>query len=502
MRYVAAVIALVATAGPAPAQEPNLRDVSAEAAGRAAARWNVPANLRFTEGGEVRWFPDRIDVGLTGLRRLTAGMPDDTARIVVGWLLAHEVWHERQHRRDGGLELLDRAHSRLRECEADVMAAHATADIEFSSRRLRSNESAAQRLGSAIASVVATAQALEVGAGADGDHPTGAQRRTAIRFGVGRALTERYLELTTESDRGLVRDRLSRAFDVSSGEAAPAWAVRTCRSILHAGDGAGLLAVGDPVVHWNTSADTPFVEYRIPYRNIGNATIRAELHVRTFAVPRDAPDDADQWRTADTHRHNFDLAPGQTYQLTGRLQWVATDALMPKIIFPTNRESLYQIATLRGGAAAQVHAPVQLVDGGPELSALRAVLSVLLASAADNFAGVETNCTPERGERSCELSIPFPGIKEASVEHAGNGASDVTVWVYRGGSASEADAAYSLMRGRLRALYPSAAFSERTSGDRRSVDLQPTPEAKIIVSRFSSGSAHRVLAVIEPTLAD
>ncbi|HEX8381798.1 MAG TPA: hypothetical protein VF592_00340 [Sphingomonas sp.] len=500
MRAGALLIGAALTSATAPPDAGRLREVAAVASGRISARWGVAPKIRFVDGADIRWFEDRIDIGTEGLRRLTTGLSEKSAEVAVQWMIAHEVWHAVQFRRGAGAPQ-DLQLARMRECEADVMASHAVMDQEFAAQGLRTEEGAAQRLGDAVAGVVDTAQALEAGAGVDGDHPTGDQRRTAIRFGVGRALAERYPDLATEEDRRLARDRLLRVFDVMSGEPAPQWATRTCRGILHAGDGVASLATDAATVKWSTAADAPFVDYRIPYRNVGRAPIRAELHVRTMSVPRDRRGDTDRWRVADTRRHTFDLAPGQIHEVTGRLQWVATDELMPRLVYPLSRESLYQAVVLRSTAAA-APAPVQLIGADAELTELRAALDPILTSAAYAFSTAEANCTPARGERSCELRIPIPGVEEAAVEHAGNGASDVTIWIYRGDSVEQAQAAYSRFRNSLRALYPAAKYRETTREGRHSLSLSPTADTTMSLSHFSSARGQRVLAVIEPTVVD
>lgn len=493
---------LTAAVAAAQASDDDLRALAEAGMERAASRWGVSPTLRFSTGeSRMRSLEDgRVDVPLPTLRSAVADMSEADKRLVVDWLMAHEAWHQHQYRRgwrQQGATLPDR---RLRECEADVMAGYAVLDADLAERISEPDEQTATALAASLNQVLGLAERLETGAFGTGTHPDGEQRRSAIRTGIGRAVQERLVSLSSAPERLVVSDRMAAVYEIRTGEDRGNWAERYCRNVLHQGDGVASLALGTPRIAWSRSADAPFVEFSLPYRNAGTVPIRVSMQVRTVSVPRSAPEDRGRWIVSDQRTYRFDLQPGGTHSVAGQLTWYATDDVYPKLLFAPDRHAYFdatRLAALHSGPL-----PARVGELEPALQELRNSLSTIYNAAPDRFELVSRNCGIERGTRTCMLTLAVPGIREAEVSVESNGSASVELTLYEGGDAGEAAAAYSRFRSALRVIYPALAFRESSRGENRDqLSISPAPTANLmLVKRPRSSSGYRVTATITPVM--
>jgi hypothetical protein len=458
------------------AQDRDLASRASNQARAAARRWGIVPTVRIVpEGPRLEALKGgRIDVPLDKLRQLLGTLPDAQAEFVIAWLMAHEVWHQVQFR-DGWTRSLIPAENRPKECEADAMGAYAALDASLVAQTTAPDEAAIRTLSSSLDQVIQAAERLETGNSGTTDHPTADQRRAAIRAGAARALRERVNSLSTDPARGLLRDGLAKIYDMRPDEPAATWARRTCESILHSGDGVGDLAVGTPLLNWNKTGDPPIVDFRVPYRNTGSAPIRVTMQIRSVSVPRLSPADRGKWVTVDLKSYTFDLAPGATYDLTGRLGWYATDDMYPRLIWPNKEDSVFNVIRLQPRTPATE--PVRVDEVSLEASQLQASLSAIYNAAPLRFKPVSTNCEKYSTFQECELTLPVIGTSERIASIDQDGSSSVDLTIYQGASDVEASAAYSRFRGWLRQIYPTLTVLERIYPD-GGEDARMTPDKK------------------------
>jgi hypothetical protein len=503
----AAIAALLVSGVPAGAQDgPNaayaaLRTKIITQLQTAATRWGVSPTFRIEEQGNKLEALDsgRIDVPLAAVRNVLRDMSDANSDYVVAWLMAHEVWHVVQIRDGWHRVTASNGDKRLRECEADVMSAYAVLDARLATGVSLANEQSTQQLSAAIGQVIEVAERLEAGSFGNGDHPDANQRRAAIRAGSARALAERINSLSIDPQRGLLKDRLAKIHDIRSDEDPGDWASRLCRSILHSGDAADNLAVGTEQINWNKSGEPPVVDFRIPYRNTGDRPIHVTMQVRSVSVPRASPNDRGKWIVADLKSYNFDLAPGATYDVAGRLAWYATDDVYPKLVFPNRSDSYFDVVRLGPSSGGSV--PSSLMDLGPEAIQLKASLALLYNDARYRFSHVRTNCETFSSFRSCDITIPVVGTTSTNVTIDQDGSASIDLKIYEGASEADALAAYRRFYRWLRAIYPAIAFEERTRDGRDQVKMRPAPTADLMLyKRQKTSGGFEVVATIDALL--
>lgn len=470
----------------------------------AAARWNISAPIIHRDSGPVVSLPtEGVRISPAGLRELLVGTPDADADWLLGWVMAHEVWHQVQYRNGFDLLRADEPTARARECEADVMASRAMIEDDLRGASAE-NDAAELKLASRLETLVAAAQRLEAGFNGVLTHPAPDQRLTAIRSGSARAVYERLVQsASSDPQRSLVLHRLARIHDIQEGEAATSWAARLCGLILHVGNGVPFLAMDQPNLQWSTKADAPFVDFSIPYRNTGTQPLHVNVVIRSASVLRTARQQEAGWTFADASRHEFDLLPGGSYRLNGRLEWYATDERMPKLVYPHQNGSLYDAVVVPTSADPQTSGPSAPITLGltPELETLKSTLQAILTDAPNQFRAVAPVCPDDRSSESCTLPIAIPGVTSSEVNRSPDGSSYVDLEIYRGSSEVAAVAAYQAFRARLQRIYPGIAESTRDRPDSVSFTIQPSARATLMLSRRKRDNGDWIVSIwIEPKL--
>lgn len=476
----------------------HLSQIASRAAESAANAWNLRIELS-PSGEGIRSLPSgRITASSSALRELLTGVAESQSEAVITWVMAHEVWHQAQYRSGFTLAAPDSA-KRLFECEADVMATHHVTDRALRQSRSAPSERESLELGASLKAVMTTMERLEAGFGGVLSHPPAPVRQMAIRAGAGRAVHDRLSELASEPEDRLVRDRLGRIHDIRSEERIDQWASRMCRLLLHEGDGVPSLVLGDSVIRWNTSGDPPVVDYLLPFRNRGGRPIRVTMQIRSASVPRDRREDIPGWTFADARLVEFDLQPGATFQVSGRLDWYASDELMPRLLYPGSQGSLYDAALL--GAAVPTTAPTSVMEVPAELLRLKGLFEAIYNDAANRFRRVAPPCPREAVDHACPLRAQVPGIIEAEATREPDGASEVYLLIYEGASEADSTRLYRTWREKLIRLYPATRIDYSTRPDSERTALQPHDRASFLLTRRQRTSGEYVVfATISPEL--
>ncbi|WP_380780407.1 hypothetical protein [Sphingomonas sp. R86520] len=471
-----------------------------ERARAAAARWGLAPIIRAPAGGgDVASRPDgSITVPLGSVRRLLRTASEGQARAIVGWLLAHEVWHQLQFRDGWNPATAQPVERRRKECVADTMGAYAVLDDDLADVTSAPTPEATRALGTTLARVADLSAEIEAGQTGANDHPAPAERRAALRIGFARALQGKIATLSPDSEGRVIRDQLASLHDIRTDEPVATWADRTCSLLLHDGDGVSDLASDRPTINWNRDGNPAIVTFRIPFRNTADVPIHATLQVRSVSVPRISPDDRSTWALADVRNYTVTLAPRGQYDLTGTLRWVATDTLYPKLVYPTKLDSLYNAVRLTRAprAAANDQSAMALTS---EPARLKGQLQTIYNAARGRFGLVSQDCETLEHDRWCKLRELPVGVTSGDVIVEGNGSSRVELTIYRGSSVAESVAAYRRFHGWLRAMYPALQFQERSGADRDSATMSPSPLAILSITRRKSRSGDHVVEVtIEP----
>lgn len=465
---------------------------------KAAARWGVSTSFVADDTDRIRSLPaGQVKASAKALRSALSGVPESEFEALLAWLMAHEVWHQLQFRRGFDPANADENAKRLNECEADVMAAFAVVDERLQSRSVAPVEEAAQELVAQLQRTMNVVQQLEAGYDGQLTHPSPRDRVLAIRTGAARAVHGRIYTLSSDPLRSVVRDRLAKLHDIRLTEPADAWARRVCRLILHLGNGVSNLALDQPAIRWNSSGDPPVVDYALRYRNTGSETLKVTMQVRSASVPRQAPDDIARWSFADAQTHQFEMRPGASHTVSSRLDWYATDELKPRLLFPMEAGSIFDVQAVPAGQTSDV-APLSLT---PELAKLKSDLQSIYTAARFRFQPVAANCESVGGGQICELKTPLPGVVSRSVHREPDGASEVYAVFYRGQSKSDAEGAYAEFRRKLRIIYPAVSFNERVRPDGgQEVNFQPAQQALVRLLHGVRDGEHVVSMTVTPQL--
>jgi hypothetical protein len=89
---------------------------------------------------------------------------------------------------------------------------------------------------------------------------------------------------------------------------------------------------------WHPHADQHTVDFKLPYQNISDKTVKCEVKVSSGHRPRSAAsDDYSEWEEKFEKSYVFILKPGETTNVTGTLDWFRTPDTMPVLRYPNNR---------------------------------------------------------------------------------------------------------------------------------------------------------------------
>lgn len=495
------VAAVALTAYPGAALTPAQQfDLARTEAASAASQWGISAQVVPVDGDRITALQGgQIKIGRNALQAVIGAADDRRVPVLIGWLMRHEVWHQVQYARGFDPGSPEPAQRRLHECDADVMASYSLFYRMIGPNPQALSDRRVGEIAGDLNGVVQSVQNLESGAAGLLSHPDGPTRQHAVRIGTARAVHDRIAPDSQDTGSGAVKLRLARLYDIQPLEDVAAWAMRLCRLALHNEGGEESLALGDGRIQWNKSGDPPVVDYALPFRNSGPGPIRVTMQVRTAAVPRTERDAFARWVMTDARQYAFELQPGATYTVTGRLEWFATDELMPRLLFPKRPFSLFQVTQLVPASPANATA-APIIPLSADDDELKASLQAIYAGAVvqPRFRPVATNCRQEGGYESCDVLVPLPGVLSATVEREGDGSSEVDATIYEGADRTRAQAAYRNFYQRLRLIYPATRFVDRTRDDgTESVKFSPENRVEVLLSwrRRTSGEYITSLSV-------
>ncbi len=68
----------------------------------------------------------------------------------------------------------------------------------------------------------------------------------------------------------------------------------------------------------------------LSYKNVGEKAIKVDMEVQCISASRAEPENGKHWQKWSAQNFIFKIAPGETHEVRGRLQWYADTKLIPR----------------------------------------------------------------------------------------------------------------------------------------------------------------------------
>lgn len=267
-------------------------------------------------------------------------------REAIRLILAHEKAHQLQYKYYSQENVLtDNIEiANMYECQADILAGKFLIETLTTSSQEEISEVEREEQSNAI--VDALQILFDLGTDVNNfsaDHPNQEVRRNAVRFGMSHGmitnfenmLADPHLPWQLQDPIEESKEILIQKIDVLPNETLLDWSFRQAKRMTHFNRRASSdIVVVDKNIKWDTSPHNPFVNFDLEYMNVGENPIRVSMEVQCVSVPRNNERDTKAWQKWSVENFTFNLKPGRSYTVSGKLQWVATEELMPSLIFP------------------------------------------------------------------------------------------------------------------------------------------------------------------------
>lgn len=286
--------------------------------------------VQLTDAATSTADPDgTISISRPELVQLQGKVAPKQFRQVLRFLLAHEKTHQIQYRAYtvAAVRANDPERRRLYEAQADVLAGKYLL------------ETLGEPKPDDLVAIVDTLKlAFDLGTleFSDTDHPSKEARRTAARLGMASGMITALSRLPPTPELGQMIASLAEKVNILRDENVMEWSYRTAKRITQYSRAASrdIVLLKERQIDWDERASNPFVTFRLIYENKGSRTIHIDMEVQCASVPRENSNDTLEWLKASVKNFSFDLKPGERYTASGKLQWIATQKLMPRIIYP------------------------------------------------------------------------------------------------------------------------------------------------------------------------
>ena len=458
-------IGLAVAAAAAVAQ--GLVEAARSAADDAASAFSVRPQKLFDSSPDVSSRPDTgVHIGEAGLREILSKVPKSAATAAVDFVVAHEMWHQRQFSLYGAT-ILDSSGdaSRVYECQADLLAA------SFTMKRRGARFSEADALAQSVREL---SYALGMQSHLGGTHPLAEQRRTAVRLGLVKGALDGDLPRSAGLDTDTV-EHLRRNLDLKHDEDDATWSLRQCKRIVHFSDeGIRRLAVEQESVNFNKDPQAPFVTYSLLYRNEGDVPLRVSTSIQLLLSPRTAPTDVGARLAFASDNFVFDVAPGASHRLQGVLPWYGDQQYFPRIVFsPRDPQGLVSAEVMEFTAALVTCADSTVTDLPPLSERLRRVLVPLAVGAGTDFAGFTAGTADADDEDlTYESKVEIPNADYTNIVQHKQGGASVLAQLFRGADSNAAQQVFTRYRDALIGLCPDKSQAIETYTGRNSTALR------------------------------
>ena len=302
----------------------------------------------------------KIVINLPQLSSLIKSVGQQHAIDQIRLILAHELAHQMQYRFYGRI-----SNVLLSECQADVLAGFLLFQLKgqdyvrwMDEQGIQeANDSRLKKRINFIIQELYAALTVIFNLGdpqADNDHPRNEERRRAVREGI--AYGNLWLANSVNNDPNVPKEKKIATFKAEKNykelvgflpeDNVITWSLRQAKKIIHY----PRKNCKDIVVYnnfsWNTSADSPYINYHQKLMNIGSSTITVNFFNQTNTVSREEPDNSLLWDLRFSKAYSLTLRPGETKIIDDRLEWTASENLMPNYNCLGYRNSLYYCSML------------------------------------------------------------------------------------------------------------------------------------------------------------
>lgn len=441
------------------------------------------------------------------LQQATSMLSDSSKFTVADFIIAHEVWHQKQFELYGKEIFSGNASdSRLYECQADLAGSY----YALSNRGI-SKKQDFEILKSIVDTAVREGTFVHQGS----SHPNSEQRRSAVKYGFSIALLNSGVlsglqQALEEVHPGLkpTRESMSvddlnflgrKILDYPEGTSIGEWSLKICKQITHYSTQAiSNIAAGTARIEWNKSSDNPIVKYFIPYRNLSQRPIRLNVFIQTVLIPRSAPADTGAQVVFATDPRTLNISPGATAYVNGTLPWFGDNTLFPRLEYQPNSTHSMISAEFTGSEAdvstCLGHSPPTPTDLSKEMS--RSLVK-LAGGAEKKFQEFQSGAGSFFSDFiTYESSVKVPGSLTTDIERMKSGASSVSASLYAGTSKTDALNIFSKYKEALLSLCPPIGIdiNQKVVKElpRISIPYSAKTEARLGVYKFDSDEKYRV----------
>lgn len=326
--------------------------------------WKYQIGVDIDDVGTIESLPNQnIHIGLDQLNEICASSNDTVRKYLMRFVLAHEFAHQIQYymyRSDAKKLNNDLVSKTLLETQADLMAGQ----IFFAQEPMFLNlmNTDPELLNEILIEIMRIGYELGSREIVQGSHPSRHDRALAVRSGLSMGLSYQLDQIVQSNPNYFLSIGLTPAtykktmdaqfdiLDYSRGESLPNWSYRQAKKIVNndrkISSDIILITPENERHNFNSDPDSPFVNYDLTYKNIGNETVYIEMEVFVTLILRSNPNSGQYSRKLNTKNHKFFLAPGETKSITGELNWLKNDVdfisqfgiqshEMPRIVYPS-----------------------------------------------------------------------------------------------------------------------------------------------------------------------
>jgi hypothetical protein len=177
------------------------------------------------------------------------------------------------------------------------------------------------------------------------DHPSKSGRFMAARMGMKAAEAE-YLSHDPSAVAQAEAASIRHLIDLKIAEDDMSYSLRTARRVVKFNRVAAIDLVEidkDNKIQYDKSNAHPTVTYDLAYENRGTRPLAVTLQVQSLSVPRDDTQDIFGAIPATANYYTFEIKPKKIIRVRGELRWIATQRLMPMLIFPPDDQGLMEV---------------------------------------------------------------------------------------------------------------------------------------------------------------
>lgn len=310
-----------------------------------------PNSFLVIEEGDERssraYLGGRITININQVERLINQIEAKFSKYIVRLIIAHELAHQIQfrHYKNFNSEL-------LKECQADIIAGFLLYQLagkdyydDLNGSKNMSVEDISDRLKEALVAIFELGEDFYI----QHTHPKRNQRRTALRDGMiyGNIwIYNMVINDTTVNDSNKENlfqsyNKTKQLLDYRHKDNILSWSFRHAQKIIHDDCQACKNLVFENKFEWDTLSTNPYVYFQQRIRNISDVSVNIDFSNQLYTVSVSESENNLHWQLRSSHAEKLTIKAGEIKSIEGKLEWFATEELMPRIILPGFEGSIY-----------------------------------------------------------------------------------------------------------------------------------------------------------------